>query len=440
MKVTDKRIENRQAFLTIEMEPAEVENSMEESYHRLVKKAKIPGFRKGKAPREVLERHLGRGSLLEDTLNHLIPEAYTEAVKEQEIEAFAQPQIEVTQTEPLIFKATVPLMPEVKLGDYHLIRVKPEKSEKVTKEDIDASLKMLQHQNAIWEPVERDVQLGDLITLDIDSNVGDQPFINQKGVQYQVSPNSSLPVPGFREQLVGMKKEDKKEFALNTPQDYAKPELAGKEIFFRVKLIEIKQEKLPDLSDEFASGINPDFKTLDSLRKQIGDTLQNESEKKAKRDFEERVIDAVVDKAQVEFPPVLVESETDRLVNQQLSRWQMSLEDYLKRTNKTDEELRQELHPMATKRITRSLVLGKIAEGEKVEVNEAEIATEIADIKKNATGDTTELDKFLGTQQARRSIEQTLLAEKTMQRLVDIAQGSTGTKKKSTIQAKGGKK
>ena len=439
MKVTDKKIMDKQAFFTVEIEPAEMDKSMEESYNRLVKKAKIPGFRQGKAPRPVLERQLGKSSLLEDTLNHLVPKAYTEAVKEQAIEAFAQPQIEVTKTDPLIFKAIVPLMPDVKLGDYTQIRLKPEKTERVTKKDVDASLKMLQHQHASWEPVEREVQLNDLVTMDIESIVDEQPFINQKGIQYQVSTNSSYPLPGFRERLIGMKKMAETEIKLIVPSDYTKAELAGKDAWFKVKIIEIKQERLPSLNNEFAREINPDYTTLDSLKEAIHDTLQQEAEKKAKRDYEERAMDVVVEKAQIEYPAVLVEAEIDRLINQQLSRWQMNLEDYLKKSNKTGEELKKELNPAATKRVARSLVLGKIAEGEKIEVDDADIDAQIVDIKKNASGDATELEKFLSTQQARRSVEQTLLAEKTVQKLVEIAQGSTGKGKVKKVKTEEGK-
>ncbi len=178
MKITNEKIENSQVFLTIEMEPAEVEKSLEKSYHRLVKKTRIPGFRQGKAPRPVLERYIGKESLLQDALNNLVPEAYTEAIKEQEIEAFAQPHIEITQTVPLVFKATVPLRPEIKLEDYHLIQVKPEDVVELTDEDVSAAIEQLRHQHATWEPVERQVDLSDLVILDIESHIEDRPFIN----------------------------------------------------------------------------------------------------------------------------------------------------------------------------------------------------------------------------------------------------------------------
>lgn len=437
MKVTNEKIENSQAFLTVEMEPAEVEKSLEESYHRLVKKINIPGFRKGKAPRPVLERYISKESLFEDALNSLLPEAYEKAIKEQEIEAYAQPHIEVTQTDPLIFKATVPLMPEVKLGDYHRIRVKPELVE-LAEDDISAAIEQLRHQYATWEPVERPVDFNDLVILDIESHIEDKPFINQKGVQYQVVHHSPFPAPGFAEQLAGMKKDEEREFKLKFPPDYPRGELVGKEPSFKVRVTEIKQERLPELNDELAREINPKFKTLASLRKQVSADLRLGAERKAKVDFEDRVIEAVVDIAQVEFPPILVDTEIDRLIDQQLQRWQMGregLEEYLKKVNKTEQELREELQPLATKRATGSLVLGKIAEEEKIEASDSEIGAEIKRLTKGDAEKDDELQRYLNTPQSRGSIKQMLITRKTIERLEEIAKGSA-VKTKTKVDSK----
>jgi trigger factor len=427
VKVTNDKVESRQAFLTIEMELAEVEESLEAAYHRLVKRTRIPGFRKGKAPRDILERYLGKESLLEDALNSLLPKAYENAIKEQEIEPFAQPHIEVAQTDPVVFKVTVPLAPTIELGDYHHIKVTSEPM-KVTEDDVSAAIEQLRHQQATWEPVDRPVDFGDLIALDIESNVEGEPFINQQGAQYQVIRELSSPVPGFAEQLSGMQREEEKEFKLQFPSDYAKAELAGKKASFKVKVIEIKQERLPELNDEFASGVNPDFKTLDSLQERVSTNLRLGAEEQAREEFEERVIEAAVDLSQVEFPPVLVEAEIGHVLSQQARRWQLDakgLEQYFKSINKTEEEVREELRPVATKRVTASLVLGKIAEEEKIEVSDAEIDAEVENMTRSADEDKKDkLQGFLNTPQARESIRQTLMTRKTIQRLVEIAKGS----------------
>ncbi|GAH54222.1 unnamed protein product, partial [marine sediment metagenome] len=187
---------------------------------------------------------------------------------------------------------------------------------------------------------------------------------------------------------------------------------------------EIKQERLPELDDEFARGVSLDFKTLDSLRERVSADLKLRAEEKARIDFEERAIEAVVDLAELEFPPILVEQEIDRLLNQRLQRGDQGLEEYLGRINKTEEELREELHPLATKRVIRSLVLGKIAEEEKIEVSDSEVDAEIENMIKSDADNKDELGKALNTPQARQSIEQLLITRKTIQRLAEIAKGS----------------
>jgi len=442
VKVTDKKIENRQAFLTIETDSAEMEESLLASYHRLVRKTNIPGFRKGKAPRAVLESYIGKESLLEDALNKLLPKVYKQALKEQEIEAFTQPQIEITQNDPLIFKATVPLAPTVELGDYSGIQVKPAEVAKVTKDNISATLEQLRHEHATWEPVERPVDFGDLVILDIESQIEDRPLINQKGVSYQVLRDSSFPAPGFAEQLREMKKDAEKEFKLQYPAEYSREELAGKEAQFKVRLSEVKQEILPELNDGFAREVSPDFETLDALRRQVADVLKREAERKARVDFEERVIETVVDTAQVEFPPILVDVEIERLIDQQLERWQLNrdnLEAYLKRINKTEAELREELKPLAEKRVTHSLVLGKVAENEKIEVSDSEIDGEIENMTQSETEKRDDLKKSLNSPQVRNSIKEILLARKTIERLVEIARGpvaETETKRRTKRKSK----
>lgn len=427
MKVTNEKIEDSQVFLSIEMEPAEVEESLEESYHRLVKKTDIPGFRRGKAPRAILERYLSKESLFEDALSNLLPKACEKAIKEQKLEAIAQPHIEVAQTDPVVFKAVVSLRPTVKLGDYHHIQVTLEPVE-VNKDDVSAIIERLRHQHAAWEPVERPVGFNDLVVLDIESNIEDKPFINQEGAQYQVVQNYSFPVPGFAEQLLGMGRDEEKEFQLQFPPDYPKGELAGKEASFKVRVVEIKQEVLPELNDELAKEIDPNFETLDSLREQVLADLKLRADEKARIDFEEQVTEAVVDITQVEFPPILVEMEVDRLLNQRLQRWQTggsNLEEYLRTINKTEEEIREELRPLATKRTIWSLVLGEIAKKEKVKVSDSAINTEIENMTKDTDeGKKDELKGFLNTPQARESIKQMLMTRKTIQRLVEIAKGS----------------
>jgi trigger factor len=424
MKVTREKEENSQVFLRIELEKPEVEKSMEQAYRRLVKKANIPGFRQGKAPRAVLERYIGRESLMEDALNDLFPDVYQQALKEQQIEAIANPEIEVVQTEPVVFTAVVPLKPTVELGDYKSLRLAPEKTE-VTKTDVDAVIEQLRRQHGTWEPVERPVAFDDLVTMDVESQAEGKPFINQPGAQYQVVTGQPLPVPGFAEQLVGVEIGGEKEFKLKIPEDYDKAELAGKEAGFKVKINEIKQQHLPKLDAEFAQLVSPEFKTMAALRKQLAKNLRLQAEQRTREAFEEKVIDAVVDSSKVEFPPVLVESEVERLMEQQ-ARWLegsgLGVEEYLSRIKKTEEEMREEMRPVAARRVTRSLVLGRVAEAEKIEVSDEEITAELEKIVQG-TENKAEMKERINSPQVRDSMAQMLTTQKAVRRLVEIAGG-----------------
>ncbi len=442
MKVTREKEENRQVWLNIEMEPAEMQTELDLAYHRLAQRTEIPGFRKGKAPREVLERYIGKDRLLEDALSQLLPQAYEKALKEQELEPIANPDIEITQSDPVIFKAKVSLKPVVELGDYKSIKLKPEPPDDII-DELTTTLEQLRRQHGSWEPAERPAAFDDLVTMDVDSQVEGKPFIKQEGVQYQLLKNQSAPAPGFAEKLVGMKGGEEKEFRLQLPADYAQKELAGKEASFKIKMNEVKQLKLPELNDEFAAAVNPEFKTFDGLKERISSNLKIMAEDRAKMEFEEKVVDAAVDLSQVDFPPVLVEMEIDRTLEQQARQLQannMPMEEYLSRIGKKEEELREELRPAATKRVIRSLVLGQINEAEKIEINKSDIDTELDRMIEGAGEKKDEAKKQLDTPQVRNSLEQILATRKTVQRLVEIAEKPKRAVKKAGGSQGAGKK
>jgi trigger factor len=436
VKITNKKTERSQAFLTIEMEPAEIEESLDQAYQRLVTQVDIPGFRKGKAPRPILERHVGRGYLLENALDSLIPQTYKKVLKEQGIEAIAQPQIEVTQTEPVVFKAIVPLKPTVKLGDYHHLKIKPPNTEKVTEDQIDTIIEELRHRHANWEPVDRSADFDDFLIIDAKSTAESKTLAHQKNLAYQLQRDSTLPVPGFAEQLVGMQRDEVKEFKLQVPSDYSQSDLAGKEISFEVKVSDVNKETRPKLDNKFAGMVDPKFKTLAALRHNIETGLKQHAKEYASQKFEEKAIEATIGISKVEFPEILVEAEIDQLLSQRFSQsenQEEELKSYLKSINKTPEEFHQGLHDLSTKRITQSLVLSKVAEEEKIEVSNAEIDTEIdteiENMTENARGENKEeTKKILNTLHNRESIKNRVLTQKTLQRLSEIAKGTTKTK------------
>lgn len=425
MKVSNQSTENSQAILHIEAEPQEMEESLNKAYHHLVKGIDIPGFRKGKAPRHVLERYVGKEEFQREALEHLIPQLCNQVIEEQKMEVIAQPQIEILQVDPVVFKSTFPLRPQVELGDYQHIRLAPEPAA-VTEEEINSVMEQLRERRAVWAPVEHPVSFEDLVTIDIEERSEGNSINSYQGRQFPVIKDSPIPLPGFAEHLVGMEKGEEREFSLSYPDNYELKELAGKQYNFKVKLIEVKEKHLPELNDEFAKSLGQGIETLDALRESTATSLTNVAEERARRDFEQKVIEAVVDLAKVEFPPILVEQEIDRLLSERdrMFRRQGGLESYLKTINKTEEEVREQLRPRATERVIQSLVLGKVAEEEKIEVSPAEIDVEIEKMIGSTEENAEELHKIFTTQQGRHWVEERLIIEKTVQRLVEIATGN----------------
>jgi len=427
LKVTREKVENSQAFLTVEMEPAEMEAGLQDAYRRLAQKANIPGFRKGKAPRVVVERQLGRGCLLEEAIDRMLPQAYEQALKEQEVDPYAQPEMEITQTEPLIFKAVVPLKPTIELGDYRGIRMTPNPVD-IKDENIDAVLDELRHEHATWEPVDRPLALNDMAVIDISGEVKGRPYVKKLAVQYPVVAESAAPAPGFSDQIVGLKKEADKEFNLKFPDDYPNKNVAGKEGHFKVKLHEVKEEKLPALDEAFLKQISAEFKTIDDLRQEAAKSLKLRGEENSRMEFEERVINAVIEQSKLEYPPVLVDVEVNRIINEQARQLQMSgrgMDDYLKMINKSVEQLQQELRPTATKNVAASLALSRLAEAENIEVTEEEIENGINNMVRSTPEERREdMRKLLDTPQTRQNLRQSLKTRKTIERLTDIAKSA----------------
>jgi len=418
MKVTTEKIESCQMCLAIEAEADELDKSLNESYHRLVNKVSIPGFRKGKAPRVILEQHLGKGKLLEDALERLIPQLYKEAIESQELEPIAEPQIEVVQTEPVIFKAIVPLKPTIKLGDYHNLKLKPELVE-IGDKEIEAAMEQLRQEQAVLIPVDRPVQFGDFVTINIEANVEGKPFLNHKDMMYEVNESSIFPLQGFAENLKDAEKNEEKVFTLGIPADYAIKEFCGKECFFKVTVTEVKEKESPKFDDELAKSIGYDNLTL--MREQVANNLRAKAEEKNRHESRQKTLDAVIEISEVEYPPILESKEIYRLLEDEARRFgYRETQDYLERSNKTEEELKAELRPIAKQRIIHSLVLEKIAEEEKVEIATSEVDNKVKEIVKGAE-DKEKMQQFLTLPQVKESIRQSLRSEKTLDKLVQIA-------------------
>ncbi|MFC1944197.1 trigger factor [Chloroflexota bacterium] len=425
MKVSAERIEGCQVVLNVEVDDAEMEESLGKASRRLAARANIPGFRKGKAPRAMVERFLGRGALLEDAIENMLPEVYNSALEEQGVEAIAQPEIEIIQTEPMSFKATVPVRPTMELGDYRQVRATQEEIE-VTDADIDEAIERIRHQQAPWEPVEREVRSGDMVTMDAEGTVEGQTVLEQKGRNHYLVPEWPFLPPGFAEKLEGMVKGEEREFTLTLPE--GEEELAGKEALFKVSISEVKEKLLSELNDEFVKGLGEEsIETVEGLRERLTTDLKAARQQMARRNLEDEIIGQVVAISKLEFPDILVEREVDRLIANEKARMgnaQMSTEEYLERIGRTEEELKEDLRPQASEGVTRALVMDKVCTEEGIEVAAEEIDAEVERMVGGAEDRAEELMGFFSLPAARESIERDLMGRKTLERLVSIAAGS----------------
>jgi len=425
VKVTQDKIEGRQAYLTIELEPTETEEGLKKAYNRLVQKANIPGFRKGKVPRPILEQYIGKEALLDDAVEHMVSEVFEKAVKDKELKPIARPEVQVEKMDPVTYKMVVPLEPVVKLGEYHSLKLAPESVE-LKEEDVDKALEQIRRDHSIWESVDRQVNGRDKVILDIESSVGAQPYINQKDAEYEVIKDSEFPIKGFSEELIGLKKGETKEFKLSFAQDYGRPELAGKEAAFKVTIKDIKQEKLVELNDELAKQVNPEFKTVEDLKNKVTTDLKENAEAKAKRDFQQKILDTLVEKSEIEFPPVLEEDELNNLINSEMRRWQMDekgLDQYLQSINKTPEQFREEFRPSAIKSLKQSLAITEVAKAENIKVEASDLADEINNMTKSIPDQSKEqFVKLFSAPQSQASMGAAIATRRTIERLEQIVQ------------------
>jgi trigger factor len=434
VKVTLDKTENRQAYLTVEMEQAELDAGLKKAYFRLVQKYTVPGFRKGKAPRPLLEQYLGKGALLEDAVDHMAPEAFDKAAEELKIKAIARPDIQLEKVEPVIYKMVVPLEPVVKLGDYKSLKVTP-KSVELKEEEISSSIEQLRHQHAVWEPADKAVEVTDMVNLDIESNIGEQPYINQKDAQYQVTKDAEFPIKGFAEALIGLKKDETKEFQLTFPADYGRAELAGKEVAFKVVIKEVKIEKLPELNDEFALKVNPEYTSVEVFKTKLGEGLLKNAQDAAKREFEQNLIDEVVKLSEIEYPVIMETEEIETLINQQMRRWQTDekgMEEYLKSIKKTPEQFREDLKPVATRTLKQSLVMTELARAEEIKVEQADLQAELENMVKDIDGEQRKkLVELLSHPQNQVNVASSIATRKTIARLTEIVNSSEKKEEKT---------
>ena len=417
--------------LEITIEAEKFENAIKKVYFKSAKYFNIPGFRKGKAPQNIVERYYGKEIFYEDAFNELVPDQYEKVLEENKIEAVSRPKIDIIKMEKgqdLVFTAIVATKPEVELGKYKGIEI--EKIEyTVNDEDVENELKSMQEKNARLVTVEdRAVEEGDTATIDFEGFIDGVAFDGGKAENHDLEIGSGSFIPGFEDQIVGMKIDEEKDIIVTFPEEYFSKDLAGKEATFKVKLHEIKKKEVPELDDEFAKDVS-EFDTLAELKNSIKEKLEKQMQDKAKYEKEKAVIKGVCDNTKLDIPEAMVETEIDNMVKdmeKRMSYQGLKLDQYLKMINKTESEFRKEYEPQAIEAIKSRLVLEAIVKKEDLKASDEEITEKI---KEMATNYGRKEDELLQNESVKKYIEQGIVNEKAIDLLIENSKEKKVAKK-----------
>lgn len=404
MSLQVEKLEKNMAKLTIEVSAEDLDKAMQNAYQKAKGRISIPGFRKGKVPRKVIEQMYGKGIFLEDAANALIPEHYRKALSECDLEIVSQPEINVTQAEPgkaFIFTADVAVKPEVTLGEYKGVEV-PKAETEVTEEEVEAEVKKEQEKNSRTVTVEdRGAENGDVVTIDFEGFVDEVPFDGGKDTEYPLTLGSNTFIPGFEDQLVGAKAGDHVEVKVTFPEEYQAPDLAGKEAVFKCDVKKVEAKELPELDDDFAQDVS-EFDTLAEYKEDLKKKLTERKEKEALRAKEDAAVDKVIENAQMDIPDAMIRTQVSQMADDFSRRMQaqgLSMEQYFQFTGLTMDKMMEDMKPQALKRIQTRLVLEKIAETENIQPSEEEVDAEIAKMAEAYKMEADKLKEVLGENQ-----------------------------------------
>lgn len=399
-----EKTEKNKGVLTVEVDAEQVNAALNEAFNKVVKQVNVPGFRKGKVPRVIFEQRFGVESLYQDALDILLPRVYPMAIDETGIEPVDQPEIDIEQIEKgkeFVFKATVTVKPEVKLGEYKGLEVE-EQDDTVTDEDVQAELKQLQERFAeLVVKEDGEVEQGDTVVIDFEGFVDGEPFEGGKAENHSLEIGSGSFIPGFEEQLFGTKAGEEKDVKVTFPEDYHAEELSGKEATFKVKIHEIKRKELPELDDEFAKDANEKVETLDELKKNIREHLEEHKKQDAENYKRDTVVEKASDNAEIDLPEVMIGNELDRMMKefeQRLQSQGVTLDMYFQFSGTDKEGLREQMKDDAEKRLRANLTLEEISKAENVEVSEEEINKELEQMAEMYKQSVEDIKKLLAAQ------------------------------------------
>ena len=420
MKVTVESLPDSQVLLNIEIDPERVESSLNDAYKRLAPRARVPGFRPGKAPRALVERHYGRETLLHEALDRLVPTVVSEAIEQEKLDIVDRPDLEIASLDPVVVKATVPVRPTIELGDYRSIRVEQPPIE-VDPARVDESLESLRERYATVEPVERPIEEGDVIRADVRAEADGGELFSEEEAELTVTDEGLKTLPGLREKLIGLAAGARETFEVSIPEE-DEQELAGVTITYTVHVKDVKARVLPELDDEFAKEVGEGFPTLQALRERVEGDIRSRLEREAENKLEEEALEKLVAQATIEYPPQLVEREVERMmVDQGAPDDRRSFERLLQRAGLNEAQVRGQFRPAAEERVRRSLVVSRLREMEGIAVAPEDVDAELARMTEGPNGD--QLRQIFDTETGRQALERSLLQQRLSERLRQIVRG-----------------
>ena len=447
MNITQQEELARQTKLEIELDDNDIEPYLNKGYQRVVQRVNIPGFRKGMAPRSIVEKQFGKLYLINEIAEHMVSDVTSKIIEEKELDLGGLPRISLISLDPVKFEATIPLKPLVELGDYKTITVDLPVN-KVNASDVNSQIERVRESQSTWEPVSRKAKLEDILTIDFTANVEGTVFIEKNDAIIILDNQRDTIVPGFCNNLVGVSKGKSKKFQIILPEDYraesSENDIGGKEASFEVTVTEIKERLLPEADDEFAKSVGSGHTSLKELKKSIKQELQQEFDREHDVQFENAAVTQLVEKSEITVPELLIEHELDHIMEerqQSLSRMNVELKDFLSYSGKTEEEFKDELRQSSIERLHRTYILQSFLEQEKLEVDEQQVKLRLdqlkasinpAEVKKSGIKP-KELQQRI--QEAEDRIRGDIQFESAVKKLSDIAKSnikSSKTEKKKT--------
>ena len=425
MSLQVEKLEKNMAKLTIEVSADELEKALQNAYKKQKNKISMPGFRKGKVPRQMIEKMYGADVFYEDAANSLIPKAYADAYDECDLPIVSQPEIDVTQIEkgkPFIFTALVATRPEVTLGEYKGLEV-DKVSTRVTQKEVDAKIKEEAGKNARTVTVEgRPVKDGDEVVLDFEGFVDGEAFEGGKGENYSLTIGSGTFIPGFEDQLIGVEPEKEVEVKVTFPEEYHAENLQGKDAVFKCTVHEIKEKELPEIDDEFAAEVS-EFDTLDEYKADVKAKIKEEKAREGKAKKEEQVLTQAMENATMDIPELMIKTQARQQMDsfaQQLMSQGLTLEQYGQFTGMTPDKMMEQMLPSAEKNIKRRLVLEAIVDAENIEISDDQINEELEKAAKSYGMEVEELKKAMGDAE-KKQMKEDMAVEEAINFLVENA-------------------